>query len=87
MVCDPLGLYQRGSIMGVEMSGRIRSRPKKRDSSPRDAGIGKTCIDCMKYSRKTLYCTKERKVTDQGKASCVFFTPRHQGKMDRMRRV
>jgi len=83
---DPLGLYQRGNSTCVEMSDRIRSRSKKRDVSPRDAGIGKTCVECMKYSRNTLFCTKERKVTAQGRAACVFFTPRHQGKSNRLRR-
>ena len=62
------------------MSGR-RMRPQgKKNISPRDAGIGKTCIECAKYSRKTLYCTKERKVTAEGKTACVFFTSRHVGK-------
>jgi hypothetical protein len=70
----------------VLMSGR-RLRPQKRDISPRDAGIGKTCVECMKYSRKTLYCTKERKVTAQSKEACVFFSPRHQGKSNQFRRA
>jgi hypothetical protein len=67
------------------MSGR-RLRPQKRNISPRDAGIGKKCIECMKYSRKTFYCTKERKVVDKGKEACVFFVPRHQGKSDGSRK-
>jgi len=70
----------------VLMSSR-RLRPQKRDISPRDAGIGKTCGECMKYSRKTLFGTKERKVTAEGKAACVFFVPRHQGKTDGSRRL
>ena len=41
---------------------------------------GRKCIDCTKYSRKTLFCTKERRVTAEGKEACVFFVPRHQGK-------
>jgi hypothetical protein len=70
----------------VFMSGR-RLRIQRKDISPRDAGIGKTCVECMKYSRKTFYCTKERKVTAEGKDACVFFTPRHFGKSVGARRT
>lgn len=68
------------------MSGRIRARPRRRDDSPQNMAAGKTCLDCRKYSRNTLYCTKERKVVAQGREACVFFTPRHQGKSNRSRR-
>ena len=38
--------------------------------------VGKTCKDCRKYSRKTFYCTKLRKVFDQKRDACENFAPR-----------
>ena len=57
------------------------------DGSQRGGAAGKTCVDCKKYSRKTFYCTKERRVTAEGKVACVFFVPRHQGKSNRIGRA
>jgi hypothetical protein len=67
------------------MSGGRRARPNIRTPEQR-RGEGKSCVDCRKYSRKTLYCTKERRVTAENKAACVFFVPRHEGKGGKVRR-
>ncbi len=63
------------------MSGRGR------DGTLHGAATGKTCSDCKKYSRKTFYCTKERRVTAEGKDACVHFVPRHQGKTNMVGRT
>ena len=38
--------------------------------------LKKKCEECKKYSRKTFYCAKWRKVFAQNRKACMFFSHR-----------
>ena len=62
--------------MGRSMSGRDRRRPPGHSRDSPSSGVGKTCAECKKYSRKTFYCAKNQQVLYEGKEACGFFGPR-----------
>lgn len=56
--------------------GRRRSRGRgKRKGFDRKIHL-RTCEECRKYSRKTFYCAKWRKVFDQKRKACMYFSHR-----------
>lgn len=62
--------------MKIMSSERRRIKPQLSKRRNKPIYVGKKCRDCNKYSSKTFYCAKMRKVLSEDKEACPSFAYR-----------